>query len=139
MRAADEIDSEEKFIQYILSKKNGLDASFIQKIIQIVIKTYFFRYSENNLVDKKLRAPVFIFSAEGDEPSFIENINMSNIVLHTEIPVNHYEILKGEGVHTLVNSILSSEKISEKNKIQNQIYLKASNDQVNPDKNFQQS
>ena len=98
------VDSKEKFIAFICELNGQLDKTLVVKIIDIVTMTFEFKYSFDELKERKLNAPIKIIKAEGDDYSFIENSSdfYRNKPVIEEIAANHYSLLKKSGISHLL-------------------------------------
>lgn len=104
LRAAKDEDS---FTAFISARLKDLDPEVIRRIIRIVQQTYEFKYSFHELAERRLRAPITIFKARGDDYSFIENSSGYSSTAPTiiELEADHYGLLKDQGVDELVKMI----------------------------------
>jgi thioesterase domain-containing protein len=99
---------EASFVAFISGRLKNLDPDLVRRITGIVRQTYEFRYSFQELAERRLRAPITIFKAQGDDYSFIENSHGYSetppTVIHLE--ADHYGLLKEPGIDELINMIL---------------------------------
>ena len=98
---------EESFVSFISERLMNLDPELVRRIIRIVHQTYEFKYSFHELAERRLRAPVTIFKARGDDYSFIENRSGYSSAAPAVIGLesDHYGLLKEPGVDELVKMI----------------------------------
>lgn len=98
------VDTKEKFINFICQLNNQLEIDLVIRIIDIVSMTFEFKYSFNELKQRKLKAPIKIIKATGDDYSFIENNDVFSIIepVIEQIEANHYTMLKTTHIDQLV-------------------------------------
>ncbi|MBU2706125.1 amino acid adenylation domain-containing protein [Zooshikella marina] len=101
------VNNEELFISFISSKYKHLEPDLIKRITQIVRLTYDFKYTFHELNERKIKAPLTIFKAKGDDYSFIENSSgySSNPPVIANLNADHYAILKEPELQTLLTAI----------------------------------
>lgn len=87
---------EDSFASFIADRYRHLDRDLVKRVMRVVQRTYQFRYTFDELLERRISAPVTIFKARGDDYSFIEN--SSGYSAHNpavvEIEADHYGILK---------------------------------------------
>ncbi|GAA2149102.1 hypothetical protein GCM10009760_41920 [Kitasatospora kazusensis] len=98
---------EESFVGYITESFDGLDADLVARIIEVVRRTYEFTYSFTELRAGRVRAPVTVLKAAGDDYSFIENssgysVEEPRIV---DLDTDHYSLLREPDVGLTVDTI----------------------------------
>ncbi|GAA4681731.1 hypothetical protein GCM10023347_40800 [Streptomyces chumphonensis] len=99
---------EDSFVDFIREVVPALDEQTIRRITRIVGETYQFEYTFEEMAERRLRAPVTIFRATGDEYSFIEDGTIDGdgprptIV---DLDGDHYSVLKEQGVGELASAI----------------------------------
>ncbi len=98
---------EESFVAFISQRFKELDAELVRRIIRIVHQTYEFKYSFHELTERRLRAPITLFKARGDDYSFIENCSGYSSTAPTiiNLEADHYGMLKTPGIDELVERI----------------------------------
>lgn len=104
----EQVNDRESFKNFILFHKKELDEGLVTRIINIVSMTYGFGYTMSELKQRVIKAPIIIFSADGDSESFIENYaklaSMPNVT-HHRLTVDHYNILRDSGIGVLMNAV----------------------------------
>jgi thioesterase domain-containing protein len=90
------VDTKDKFINFICRLNNQLETGLVMRIIDIVMMTFEFTYSFNELKQRQLKAPIKIIKATGDDYSFIENNEVFSTIepIIEQIEANHYSMLK---------------------------------------------
>jgi amino acid adenylation domain-containing protein len=98
---------EESFASFINERFGNLDLELIERIIKIVYQTYRFRYTFDELTERKIGAPVTIFKAQGDDRSFIENDDgyLSKALTVINLKADHYSMLRDPDINELVKMI----------------------------------
>lgn len=85
-----------------------LQPDLIQRITRIVLVSYDFSYTFEELVGRRIHAPVTIFKAQQDNYSFIENVSDFSVepprTIHLE--ADHYQVLKAQGVAELQTHLI---------------------------------
>lgn len=84
-----------------------LDLESIRRIIRIVTLTFDFTYTFHELAERRVRAPVTIFKATGDDYAFVENTTgyAARPPAVVDLAADHYSMLKESGVGELVRAI----------------------------------
>ncbi|SPE61866.1 Tyrocidine synthase III [Streptomyces netropsis] len=100
-------EDEESFTSFIGARFADLDRALIQRIVDVVRRTYEFKYSFDELTERRIDAPVTVFKAAGDDYSFIENTSgyASAAPRFVDLGADHYGLLRDPGVHELVRAI----------------------------------
>ncbi|MBS0350165.1 MAG: amino acid adenylation domain-containing protein, partial [Proteobacteria bacterium] len=98
------VKDEESFINFIINKKKQLTTQLVKKIINIVSINYTFKYTFKELNEKRLKTPITIIKAKGDDYSFIETMTSKNFDI-IEFEADHYHILKKQNVKDLAKVI----------------------------------
>ncbi len=98
------VETKEDFINFICGLNNQLEVGLVMRIIDIVMMTFEFSYSFNELKQRQLKAPIKIIKATGDDYSFIENNDVLSSIepVIEEIEANHYTMLKTKHIDQLV-------------------------------------
>jgi amino acid adenylation domain-containing protein len=98
------VDTKEKFIHFICKLNSQLETGLVMRIIDIVMMTFEFTYSFNELKQRQLKAPIKIIKATGDDYSFIENNEVFSTIepVIEQIEANHYTMLKNTYIDQLV-------------------------------------
>jgi thioesterase domain-containing protein/phenylpyruvate tautomerase PptA (4-oxalocrotonate tautomerase family) len=97
---------DESFASFI-SGRFQLDPELVRRVAAIVHQTFEFTYTFRELAERQISAPVTIFTAQGDDYSFIENSSGYSATAPTVIALNadHYSMLKESGVGELGRKI----------------------------------
>ncbi|KDM93305.1 amino acid adenylation protein [Photobacterium galatheae] len=99
---------EESFIEFMCQRFPMLQPDLIQRITRIVLVSYDFSYTFEELVGRRIHAPVTIFKAQQDNYSFIENVSDFSVepprTIHLE--ADHYQVLKAQGVAELQTHLI---------------------------------
>jgi amino acid adenylation domain-containing protein len=113
---------DDSFASFICSRYKNLDLELVKRIIKIVHQTYEAKYRFHELAFRKLRAPITIFKALGDDYSFIESHSSYSQKTPTiiNLGVDHYSLLKTPGISELVKAI-NYQLGGEKAKVQGQM------------------
>ena len=98
---------EDGFVSFVHDLFPDLDEPLIRRIIRIVEETYEFEYTFHELAERRLKAPVTIFKASGDDYSFIEDRSGYSVLPPTVVDLagDHYSVLKEQGVAELASAI----------------------------------
>ncbi|MDX6311513.1 MAG: hypothetical protein QOF44_977 [Streptomyces sp.] len=101
------VRDEDTFASFIADRYRHLDRDLVKRVMRIVQLTYRFKYTFDELLERRISAPVTIFKAQGDDYSFIESSNGYSAHSPTvfEIEADHYSILKPPHVDGLVDRI----------------------------------
>ncbi|MEY9295635.1 acyl-coenzyme A synthetase/AMP-(fatty) acid ligase/thioesterase domain-containing protein/acyl carrier protein [Bradyrhizobium elkanii] len=100
------VRNERAFVTFIAAEKPELDVNVIGRITQLVAETYTPGY-RSQMEQHELSAPVRLFKARGDNPSFLETLTRAVKHPATIIPLaaDHYDLLKPGRVEELVHAI----------------------------------
>ncbi len=98
------VKNEENFIKFVASELTGFDPELVRRIVSVVSRTFEVKSTFRELKARKVRAPVTIIRAPGDDYSFIEGSEgysslVPNII---DIRADHYGMLRQPGVEELV-------------------------------------
>jgi thioesterase domain-containing protein len=98
------VETKEDFISFICGLNHQLDVGLVMRIIDIVMMTFEFSYSFNELKQRQLKAPIKIIKATGDDYSFIENNDVLSSIepVIEHIEANHYTMLKTKHIDQLI-------------------------------------
>ncbi|WEH39042.1 amino acid adenylation domain-containing protein [Streptomyces sp. AM 2-1-1] len=98
---------EETFRDFVISGFPELDAELIRRLIAVVCLTYSFTYDVTDPDRRPVRAPVTVFTARGDAPSFIERAPAltSSPPELVRLDADHYGVLRDPGVDELAKAI----------------------------------
>ncbi|KDC51526.1 amino acid adenylation domain-containing protein [Pseudoalteromonas fuliginea] len=105
------VTNKQQFIDFVCMNHRTLNRDVVSKIIEVVMRTYEFKYTFTELLERQVKAPKVIFKAQGDDYSFIENIPEYNEkeAITQHLQADHYALLKHQGVDELFNSIVQSQ------------------------------
>jgi amino acid adenylation domain-containing protein len=97
-----ETTDERTFTEFI-SSRLGLDATLVRRIARVVHRTYRFDYTDRDLERRPVAAPVVVFRAVGDQPSFVERpaVRAENLSF-VDVPADHYGMLRTPLVDDLI-------------------------------------
>lgn len=132
------VHDESSFIEYMTKKNNQLTPEFVKKIIQVVSITYGLSFS---IVERKvLNAPITIFEAKGDNPSFVEKNSTINHYTKYRLNAEHYTVLEESGVNELLSLMFKTDLLRVKRTTQKRVpafleYDGRSNDSIFHKKN----
>ncbi|WEH34869.1 amino acid adenylation domain-containing protein [Streptomyces sp. AM 4-1-1] len=100
---------EDSFVSFVHAAFPALDEGMVRRITRIVGATYEFDYSFDELVERRLDAPVTILKASGDDYSFIEEHSGYSATPPTvlDLKSDHYQVLRDHGITELVSAIRS--------------------------------
>ncbi|MGW2426242.1 non-ribosomal peptide synthetase family protein [Streptomyces sp. NPDC001709] len=98
---------EDTFTNFIHHQMPTLDEALIRRIIRIVAATYEFDYTFRELTEHRLRAPVTVFKAAGDDYSSLESHSGWSTTSPTvvELTGDHYSVLRESGISELATAI----------------------------------
>ena len=98
---------DESFARFIADHYKSLDLALIRRIIDVVRLTYQFEYNAEELAQRKLRAPITLFKARGDNLSFLEHADaqMSADITVVNLRADHYSVLREPDIGELVRKI----------------------------------
>ncbi|GHG61834.1 amino acid adenylation domain-containing protein [Streptomyces griseocarneus] len=98
---------DESFAAFIGTAYSGLDTELVKRIVRIVRRTYEFSYTFHELRERRIKAPVTIFKAQGDDYSFIENSDGFSAQAPTVITLraDHYSLLRDPDVDELLRAV----------------------------------
>jgi amino acid adenylation domain-containing protein len=98
---------EDSFVAFVSRRFKNLGPDLVRRIVRIVYLTYEFKYSFRELVERKVRAPITIFKARGDDYSFLETSRgySARPPAIVDLEADHYSILREPTVEELVGAI----------------------------------
>lgn len=102
-----EVRDEDGFVVFVHERFPELGEEMIRRITRIVERTFEFEYTFHELAERRLKAPVTVFKAAGDDYSFIDGESGYSAVPPTIVDLegDHYEVLREHGVAELVSAI----------------------------------
>ena len=92
-----------------VSARLDLDPELVRRIARVVHRTYRFDHTDRELAARAIAAPVTVFRAAGDQPSFIERPAVRAQVSFVDVPADHYGMLRLPLVDSLVDHIRSAQ------------------------------
>ncbi|MGW6640266.1 amino acid adenylation domain-containing protein [Streptomyces cyaneofuscatus] len=100
-------EDDDSFTEFIRAERPDLDTELVKRIIQVVRRTFSLRYTFEELRERRIKAPVTIFKARGDDYSFIESSQGYSEVEPdvVELSSGHYTMLRSPGLKELVQQI----------------------------------
>ncbi|WEH34908.1 amino acid adenylation domain-containing protein [Streptomyces sp. AM 4-1-1] len=98
---------EESFTEFVIRRFPQLGAGLIRRVIAVVRLTHRFTYDVTDPAHRPLRAPVTVFKARGDTPSFIEGTpaHTADAPAVVHLDADHYGALRDPGVDELAKAI----------------------------------
>ncbi|MEI7029461.1 amino acid adenylation domain-containing protein [Streptomyces pratensis] len=98
---------QESFTAFVIRRFPQLDAELIRRVTAVVCLTYPFTYDLTVPGQLPVQAPVTVFKARGDAPSFIERtpVHGSAAPALVLLDADHYGVLKDPGVDELAKAI----------------------------------
>lgn len=96
------------FCTFILGRLDHLGIDLIERVVEIVRRTFSFRYTLPELTARTLTAPITIIRAAGDDYSFIDDVaapTIASLPKSIELGHDHYSILQGPGLQRLAAAI----------------------------------
>ncbi|UNM16894.1 amino acid adenylation domain-containing protein [Streptomyces formicae] len=98
---------EEAFAAFIGTAFTGLDTELVKRIVRIVRQTYEFTYTFRELAERRIKAPVTIFKAQGDDYSFLDNSSGFSAQEPTVITLraDHYSLLREPDIDELLRAV----------------------------------
>jgi amino acid adenylation domain-containing protein len=97
----------ESFARFIDRRFPQLDPGLTRRVVAVVRRTYGFTYDHLAPAARRISAPVTVFTARGDEPSFIERTPGRTAAPPTvvRLEADHYGALRDPGVDELVKAL----------------------------------
>lgn len=90
-----------------VSSRFDLDPALVRRIVRVVHRTYRFNPTDRDLANRPIAAPITVFRATGDQPSFIERPAVRARVSFVDVPADHYGMLRPPLVDRLADHIRS--------------------------------
>lgn len=101
---------EQSFTKFVIRGFPQLDEGLIRRVIAVLCRTYGFPDDLTGSARSPLRAPVTVFTARGDTPSFIERApahdHVSTALVVVRLETDHYGALREPGVDELAKAVL---------------------------------
>ncbi|MFE2293189.1 amino acid adenylation domain-containing protein [Streptomyces sp. NPDC059452] len=100
-------EDDESFVEFIRRGRPDLDAELVRRIVRVVHRTFELRYTFQELRERRIKAPITLFKARGDDYSFIESSSGYSEAEPTvvELSSGHYTMLRSPGLNDLVQQI----------------------------------
>lgn len=95
---------EATFTAFVTAELPHFGAEMVRRIVRIVTETYQFEYTFDELAERRLRAPVTIFRAAGDNYSFLDR-HSTHAATNVTLDTDHYNALREHGVDELASAI----------------------------------
>ncbi|MFH0172695.1 amino acid adenylation domain-containing protein [Streptomyces cacaoi] len=97
----------ESFARFVDRRFPQLDPDLVRRVVAVVCRTYGFTYDHVDPAARRVSAPVTVFRARGDEPSFIERVPGRTAAPPTvvQLEADHYGALRDPGVDELVKAL----------------------------------
>ena len=108
---------EPSFVAFVLEKYPHLDDELVRRIVTVVRCTFGFEYGDADYGRRRLRAPVTVVTASGDDPSFIERDSLATAQPLRLIGVHadHYGLLRPAGLEELAHALTVAESPTKDN------------------------
>ncbi|WP_030857862.1 amino acid adenylation domain-containing protein [Streptomyces sp. NRRL S-37] len=97
----------ESFARFVDRRFPQLDPGLIRRVVAVVCRTYGFTHDPVDLAARRVSAPVTVFRARGDTPSFIERAQDRATPPPTvvRLETDHYGALREPGIGELVKAL----------------------------------
>ncbi|KUN06007.1 amino acid adenylation protein [Streptomyces yokosukanensis] len=97
----------ESFAQFVDQHFPQLDPGLVRRVVAVVCRTYGFTYDHVPPAARRVSAPVTVFRARDDEPSFVERTPGRTVRPPTivQLETDHYGALRDPGVGELVKAL----------------------------------
>ncbi|PPK65648.1 amino acid adenylation domain-containing protein [Actinokineospora auranticolor] len=97
---------ETTFVEFIAAHFDHLGLDLIRRIARVVHRTYRFDYTDEELARRRVAAPVTVFRARGDLPSFVDRSALDVPDLRVvDVDADHYGMLREPLIDELVRRI----------------------------------
>ncbi|MBM7775017.1 amino acid adenylation domain-containing protein [Actinokineospora baliensis] len=98
---------EASFVAFVAARQPRLDVATIRRVVAIVRASYSFRYTFEEMLHRRVTAPITILKVRGDDYSFVEEAVGALVrppaVL--DLDVDHYSVLRAPDVTRLAATI----------------------------------
>lgn len=103
----EEVHDAAGFLSFITDRYADLTPGLVRRIARIVELSYRLDYTDQELRETTISAPITVFTAHGDSGSFIEHAlgYLRSTPTVVELRADHYGLLKEPGVHELGRAI----------------------------------
>lgn len=105
-----DVTDRQSFIEKVVEKNEHLTVELVERLIDVVITSFDFKYSFEELEHRTVTAPITIVKAQGDDYSFLENLENSarwNPRIQ-QLDHDHYSVVRGAGVPDLAKIIVET-------------------------------
>ncbi|GAA1902340.1 hypothetical protein GCM10009716_10270 [Streptomyces sodiiphilus] len=97
---------EASFTAFMSARLPGLDAGLVTRISEVVRRMYEFTYTPDELAERRVQAPVTVFTANGDTRSFLEDHGRYGVPPDViRLRGGHYDILRLPGLTELARAL----------------------------------
>ncbi|NJP45274.1 amino acid adenylation domain-containing protein [Streptomyces sp. PRB2-1] len=102
----------ESFALFVERAFPQLDPALIRRVVAVVRRTYGLGFADADPAARRIQAPVTVFRARGDEPSFLERAPGRTVLPPTVVPLeaDHYGALRDPGVDELAKALRRAER-----------------------------
>ncbi|ROP34945.1 amino acid adenylation domain-containing protein [Saccharothrix texasensis] len=97
------VRGEADFVDFVSARFAGLDHDTIRRIVTIVRLSYSFRYTFEEMLHRRVQAPITILKVRGDDYSFLEEAvdSLPRPPAVVELDFDHYSVLRSPDVERL--------------------------------------
>ncbi|MDQ3405096.1 MAG: amino acid adenylation domain-containing protein [Actinomycetota bacterium] len=98
---------EDTFIAFVLRRFEHLDEDLVRRLVGVVRQTFRFEYTGEEFAERRIVAPVTVFTAGGDQDSFIDGDHAHLLTPPTivRLEADHYSLLRTSGIDELIDAI----------------------------------
>ncbi|GAA3010071.1 amino acid adenylation domain-containing protein [Actinokineospora diospyrosa] len=95
------------FVAFVAARQPRLDVATIRRVVAIVRASYSFRYTFEEMLHRRVAAPITILKVRGDDYSFVEEAvgALPSPPTVLELDVDHYGVLRAPDVDRLAATI----------------------------------
>ncbi|BCB83216.1 amino acid adenylation domain-containing protein [Phytohabitans suffuscus] len=110
---------EDSFVGFVRDSFEHLDEELVRRIVDVVRQTFQFEYAPQELARRRVKAPVTVLRARGDEDSFVDSVWPPRARTGRTAPAvrtlaaDHYALLRRAGVDELVGAIVAARAENE--------------------------
>ena len=102
---------EDTFVEFVRDSFDHLDEALVRRIVGVVRQTFRFEYARDEIARRRLRAPVTVLRAGGDESSYADSIRTAHRgggpAIRT-LSAGHYVLLRPAGIDELVEAVAAA-------------------------------
>ncbi|TQM85318.1 amino acid adenylation domain-containing protein [Saccharothrix saharensis] len=97
------VRGEADFVDFVSARFPGLDEGTVRRIVTIVRLSYSFRYTFEEMLHRRVQAPITILKVRGDDYSFLEEAvdSLPRPPEVVELDFDHYSVLRSPDVEQL--------------------------------------